>query len=97
MGDKEMQTQDQQMAAQIASQGSYEQELLKVQAETIARNIARWKLEQEHKQQKRQQDLAAAAKRGLSLSGLKELRREEWRKRNCRATLAEIVNAHKQK
>lgn len=89
-----MQIQDQQLSAQIATEGSYEKELAKVQAETIARNIARWQQEQAAKAQKRQADYAAAAKKGMTLSSLKELRREEWRKRNCRATIQQIVEHH---
>lgn len=87
-------TQDQKLAQQIITEGTWEQALAAAQADTIARNIARWKLEQEQKAKKRQQDLAAAAKKGLTLRGLKELRREEWRKRNCRATISEIVQQH---
>lgn len=89
-------TTDMQLSAQIESQGSYEKELAKVQAETIARNIARWQQEQQQKAAKRQADYAAAAKKGMTLAGLKELRREEWRKRNCRATIQQIVEHHTQ-
>ena len=86
---------DQKMASMIESEGSYEKAQREAQAATIALNVSRWKLEQERKQQKRQADLAEASRRKLSLSGLKELRREEWRRRNCRATIAELVQAHK--
>lgn len=89
-------TLDQQLSQQIATEGSYERELAKVQAETIARNVARWQMEQKARELKRQADYAAAAKKGLSLAGLKQLRREEWMKRNCRATIQQIVEHHKQ-
>lgn len=88
-------TEDQTLASRIETEGSYEKAQREAQAATIALNVSRWKLEQERKQQKRQADLAEASRRKLTLSGLKELRREEWRRRNCRATIAELVQAHK--
>lgn len=88
-------TEDQKLANRIESEGSYERAQREAQAATIALNVARWQQEQAAKAQKRQADYAEAARRGLTLSKLKELRREQWQLRNCRATIQEIVKAHK--
>lgn len=64
------------------------------QAEIIARNLARWQQEQERKHQKQDADRQEAARKGLTLSQLKEFRREGWLRRNCRATLGEIIQSN---
>ena len=80
----------------IQEQGSWEQAQREAQAANIARNVARWKQEQEAKALKRQRDLAEAQRRGLTLSALKQYRREQYQLRNCRSTLAQLAAYHQQ-
>jgi hypothetical protein len=64
------------------------------QTEIIARNLARWQQEQERKHAKQDADRQEAARRGLTLSQLKEFRREGWLRRNCRATIQQLIDAN---
>ncbi len=88
---------DLELAKHIEQEGSWEQALREAQAATIARNVARWRLAQEKRERKDRLDSLEAERRGLSLRGLKDLRRHEYQLRNCRATLGEIVAAHSPK
>lgn len=84
------------LAVQINQQGSYEQAEREAQAANIALNVARWRQEQERKALKRQHDLAEAQRRGLSLSQLKQYRREQYNLRHCRNTLQQLAEYHAQ-
>jgi hypothetical protein len=66
------------------------------QQATINLNVARWRLDQATKREKLERDKLEAMRRGLSLSQLKTYRREQYLLRNCRATIQQLVEAHKQ-
>ncbi len=88
-------TQDMELAAKLEQEGSWERALREAEAATIARNVARWRLEKEKRERREAQELLNL---GLpSRVALRELKRQKYQLRNCRATLAEIVAAHQPK
>ncbi len=61
----------------------------------ILRNVARWREEQAAKQAKQAKLTQQAAERGLSLAQFKQAKREKYLLANARATIGQIVAAHK--
>lgn len=92
-------TQDMELAARIEQEGSWEQAKREAQAATIARNVARWRMEHEKKQRKDAQlCIDYRLKPGRQLREFKAKKRMEQKEKyllkSCRATLGEIVSTH---